>query len=135
MRRQEAPALQHRMATRSARVGSRVDTEHPFAYLGWHQGKPDKPGNGQATGAPTITGQTAGESEPTAMGLLTVADVAKLLGLSEPTIHRLKASGKLRAVRFGRSVRFRPADVEALISASVADPDASGPRAGLGWAA
>jgi len=70
------------------------------------------------------------------MTLLTVADVARQLQVSRPTVHRLKASGKLPAVRFGRSVRFRPDDVAALIAACLAapDPDASGPRAGLGWA-
>lgn len=71
------------------------------------------------------------------MTLLTLAEVAERLRVSQPTVHRMKASGKLPAVRFGRSVRFRPDDVDALIAASLAaaDPDAAGPRAGLGWAA
>lgn len=71
------------------------------------------------------------------MTLLTIADVAERLRVSQPTVHRLKASGKLPAVRFGRAVRFRPDDVAALIAAATEapDPDAAGPRAGLGWAA
>lgn len=71
------------------------------------------------------------------MTLLTVADVAEMLQVSKPTVHRMKATGRLRAVRFGRSLRFRPDDVAALIDAATEapDPDASGPRAGLGWAA
>lgn len=48
--------------------------------------------------------------------LLTVRQVAEALAFSERHIHNLTASGVLRAVRIGsKSVRYRPADVEALV--------------------
>ncbi len=44
--------------------------------------------------------------------LLTRAEVAKLLSLSERTLYELEKSGVLPAVRIGRSVRYRRKIVE-----------------------
>ena len=49
-----------------------------------------------------------------AMQWLTVAEVALALKVSERTIRRLIADGSLPAVHIGRSVRIRPADLEAM---------------------
>ena len=44
--------------------------------------------------------------------LLTVRQVAALLGVHRNTIHRLVSSGELRAVRVGRLPRFRSQDID-----------------------
>lgn len=49
--------------------------------------------------------------------MLTAADVARMLGISAPEVHKLHASGRLPAYRFGRAMRFDPADVHALQAA------------------
>jgi excisionase family DNA binding protein len=50
--------------------------------------------------------------------LLTVDEVAQLLGLSRRTVWRLRSTGRIPApVRIGRSVRWRRADVDEWISA------------------
>jgi excisionase family DNA binding protein len=40
---------------------------------------------------------------------------ARRLGLSVPQVYHLAATGKIPCVRIGRSVRFRPADVDKFI--------------------
>jgi len=45
------------------------------------------------------------------LALLTTAQVAELLAVSDRTIKRLAAKRSLRCVRIGRSVRFDPSDV------------------------
>lgn len=69
--------------------------------------------------------------------LLTVPDACRLLSISRATLYRLMGEGIVRPVRIGGSVRFRQSDLDAFIEASMAtaDPDAYGPRAGLGLAA
>ena len=47
--------------------------------------------------------------------LLSVANVAEALSVSERTVRRLLASGELSVVRLGRSVRIRQIDLDALI--------------------
>ncbi len=42
-------------------------------------------------------------------------DTARRLGLSVPQVYALASAGTLPAVRIGRSVRFRPADVDRFI--------------------
>lgn len=52
--------------------------------------------------------------------LLTQAEAAELLCLSERTLERLRVTGTgPRFVRLGRSVRYRLADVEAWVTARV----------------
>lgn len=51
-------------------------------------------------------------------GLLTVRQVAELLGICERTAFELTRARKLTAVRIGRAVRYDPADVAAFIEAS-----------------
>lgn len=73
------------------------------------------------------------------MELLTLAEVCRRLALSRPSVYRLVASGRLPAVRIVQALRFRTADVDALIDRSLTSaapgPDSAGPRAGVGWAA
>lgn len=47
--------------------------------------------------------------------LLTVAQTAKLLAISERSVWRLLATGTLRRVRIGRAVRVRHVDIHALV--------------------
>lgn len=47
--------------------------------------------------------------------LLSPAEVAERLGLSKPHVYRLATDGKLRSIKFERSVRFDPKDVERFI--------------------
>jgi len=53
--------------------------------------------------------------------LLTVADVASALQVSERAVRRWIAEGRLPAVHFGRAVRIRPADLAQVIAAGLAD--------------
>lgn len=48
---------------------------------------------------------------------LTVAEVAKLLRVSNMTVYRLITNGELAAVRVGRSYRIREDDVDRFIAA------------------
>jgi excisionase family DNA binding protein len=48
--------------------------------------------------------------------LLTVAQAATILSVSERTVRRLVASGTIRAIWIGRSVRLRPRDIERWIA-------------------
>jgi excisionase family DNA binding protein len=47
--------------------------------------------------------------------LLTVRDVARLLGVSTATVYRLCEEGRLAHVRVGNAIRVRPADLEAFM--------------------
>ena len=48
--------------------------------------------------------------------LLTVAETATTLNVSERTVRRLIASGTIRGIWIGRSVRLRPRDIERCIA-------------------
>jgi excisionase family DNA binding protein len=50
--------------------------------------------------------------------LLTVPQVAEILGVTRATIYVYVENGTLRAVRIGGVLRFRPDDVQALIDRS-----------------
>jgi len=50
--------------------------------------------------------------------LLTVKEAAKSLAISERTLWSLTASGGIPAVRFGRSVRYDPADLRRWIESA-----------------
>ncbi|GAA2532519.1 helix-turn-helix domain-containing protein [Microbacterium mitrae] len=52
---------------------------------------------------------------------LTVAEVAKLMRLSNMTVYRMVHSGELPAVRFGRSYRVPESDVVAAMNRPIAD--------------
>lgn len=52
---------------------------------------------------------------------LTVAEVAKLMRVSNMTVYRMVHSGELPAVRFGRSYRVPEADVIAAMNRPIAD--------------
>lgn len=61
------------------------------------------------------TSSSARMTEP----LLVEREVAELLRMSPRSIARLVAAGHLPRVKIGRSVRFRPADVSALIQSGL----------------
>lgn len=52
--------------------------------------------------------------------LMTAADVAAWMGVSLDGVYRLAVRGELPSLTIGRSRRFRRADVEAFLDASVA---------------
>ena len=60
----------------------------------------------------THTVEQAGRSPST---LLTRADVAGLMQVSEHTVDRWYREGRLPRIRVARAVRYRPEDVSALI--------------------
>jgi excisionase family DNA binding protein len=51
--------------------------------------------------------------------LLTVEDVADVLGVNARTVRRLVARGDLTRIRIGGSVRYDPRDVRALIQRGI----------------
>ena len=58
----------------------------------------------------------SGQSYSKAHGaLLSVANVAEALAVSERTVRRMIATGEISIVRLGRSVRVRQLDIDALI--------------------
>jgi excisionase family DNA binding protein len=63
--------------------------------------------------------------------LLSVAAVAQLLGVTEPTVREWIKDGKLRAYRAGaRFWRIRQSEVNRMLGNQVSDPERS-PRSGL----
>ena len=50
--------------------------------------------------------------------LLTAREVAALLHVSKAQAYRLIQQGKLKSIRFGRTVRVKPEDLEAFIQRS-----------------
>jgi excisionase family DNA binding protein len=58
----------------------------------------------------------AGAVDASAARLLRVEDVAERLSVSRSMAWKLVAAGELRSVRIGRSVRVRPADLEAYLA-------------------
>ena len=60
-----------------------------------------------------------------------VADVAPVVGVSEPTVRRMAAKGRLPYYRPGHKYLFRPVDVDEFVKKSRADcADAAGGVAG-----
>jgi excisionase family DNA binding protein len=47
--------------------------------------------------------------------LLTISDVARLLGVSRGSVYGLMRSGELVPIRVGQRARFEPADVRAYL--------------------
>jgi len=60
-----------------------------------------------------------GTADLTAARLLRIEDVADRLTVSRSMAWKLVAGGELRSVRIGRSVRVRPADLEAYVENAV----------------
>ena len=54
-----------------------------------------------------------------AVGLLTIADVARRLQVSERAVRRWIAEGRLAVVHLGRAVRVRPADLAHILAAGL----------------
>ena len=57
--------------------------------------------------------------------LYRVSDVATILGISLALAYRLLAEGKIPSVRFGRTVRVRPEDLEQFIKENLTSNDRS----------
>ena len=49
--------------------------------------------------------------------LLSASETARMLRLSVPHVYTMAAAGTLPSIKFGRAVRFDPADVERFIEA------------------
>jgi|SRR5271165_4123842 len=63
-------------------------------------------------------------------GLLSVADVARLLSVTEPTVRIWIKDGKLRAQRAGaRFWRIRQSEVDRMLAAHTVDPPSPSPDA------
>lgn len=58
------------------------------------------------------------EIPPTVEALLTYRQAGEILGVTDRTVWEYVDSGKLRNVRFGRSVRIDPADLRDFIERS-----------------
>jgi len=59
--------------------------------------------------------QTTSDGVATRNGqLLKADDVLRIYQISRGTLTKMIQSGRLRALRFGRVLRFRPSDVEAV---------------------
>jgi excisionase family DNA binding protein len=66
--------------------------------------------------------QTKSENKPAVAvieDLYEMRQVAQILRCSPKTIYRLISSGRLGAVRWGRSYRFRPEDVQEFVRGSL----------------
>lgn len=59
------------------------------------------------------------ETTPGPGPLLTVAEVASLLRVSNMTVYRLIKNGELSAIRVGKNYRIRQADLDAYLSGGV----------------
>ena len=62
-------------------------------------------------------------SGPTRGPLLTVAEVAEVLRVSNMTVYRLIKSGELPALRVGKNYRIRESELEAFLSAGLIDSE------------
>jgi excisionase family DNA binding protein len=51
--------------------------------------------------------------------LLTAKDVAQALKISKPLVYRIISEGQLPAVRFRRTVRVRPEDLDAFVASNL----------------
>jgi excisionase family DNA binding protein len=54
--------------------------------------------------------------------LMTIEEVAAALNVSIPTVRKWKADGRIRHVKIGSILRFRPDDIRAFIAASIQHP-------------
>jgi excisionase family DNA binding protein len=52
---------------------------------------------------------------PDSKKLLSTAQVAEMLGVSNRSVYRMASLGKLKPVKLGWTTRYRPADVERLM--------------------
>ena len=55
--------------------------------------------------------------------LLTVAEVAEVLRVSNMTVYRLIKAGELSALRVGKNYRIRESELEAFLSAGLIDSE------------
>ena len=56
---------------------------------------------------------------PTLEKLLRLEQVIEFLGVSERTVRRAVADGRLKAIKLGGALRFRPSDVSGFIQQSI----------------
>ena len=70
---------------------------------------------------PTMT--TSHDRGPLTGRLLTVAEVAEVLRVSNMTVYRLIKAGELPALRVGKNYRIRESELEAFLSAGLIDSE------------
>jgi excisionase family DNA binding protein len=68
-------------------------------------------------------GKTVKTNEAGGARLLRIDEVAERLAISRSMAWKIVTYGQLRAVRIGRAVRVRPADLEAYIEAAAAQSE------------
>lgn len=94
-------------------------TSHPPAesdcFPGPAQGSADPAPRALPDQLPPLHGKLVGSGA--LAPLLTLSELARLLRLSERTIRRLTATGRLPCVRIGTRLRFDPADVFRFVAA------------------
>lgn len=56
-------------------------------------------------------------------GLYTVKDLAKILAVKPLTIYRMVERGQLPAVKIGKSIRFKPEDINAYLETVRINPE------------
>ncbi len=62
--------------------------------------------------------------------LLKMSEAANRLNVSKSTVYRLIVAGTLPAIKIGKQIRIKPADLEAYITgAQATNPDAGGAAA------
>ena len=59
------------------------------------------------------------EAQTDDLRLLTVPQVAEMLAISKSHVHALRATGKLKFIKIGSSVRYRRSDIEQFIQQRV----------------
>lgn len=64
---------------------------------------------------------------PVPEGLLTARDVQQILQVDRSTVYRMAEDGRLPAIRVGRSWRFAPTDIAAVLGPNTPAPSASSP--------
>lgn len=56
-------------------------------------------------------------------GLYTVKDLAKILAVKPLTIYRMIERGQLPAVKIGKTIRFKPEDIDAYLETVRINPE------------
>ena len=100
-----------------------LETIDPTSAVGSHESQPEGTFR-RSFAAGLLLG--ADEDEPP---LLSVREVARLLGLSRATVYSLCSEGALPTIRILNTIRIRPAEVRAFIrSRGAVTPDRSHSR-------
>jgi len=71
--------------------------------------------------AALVVGMSTSPNSPTPVELWGVDDLAAHLGVTKHFVYRLTSEHRIRFVRVGKTVRFRPSDVEAWLDAETVE--------------